>query len=85
MVHKNYIEPTHGYAHCTLTLCKHHHHHFSIAENEKKIVNLHLWMVVGNRFHSLIGHWLVKECCILLLSVTKEHSSRTCIGIRAGH
>ena len=32
-----------GIAHCTLTLCE-HHHHFSIAENESKIVDLHLWM-----------------------------------------
>jgi len=51
IVHNNSIGPTHGIAHCTLTLYK-HHHHFSIVENEKKIVNLHLRMVVGSRFHS---------------------------------
>ena len=48
--------------HCTLTLCK-HHHHFSIAENEKKIDDLHLWMVIGSRFHPQIGHWLAEGCC----------------------
>jgi len=49
-------------AHCTLTLCK-HHHHFSIAEIEKNIVDLHLWMIVDSRFHPQIGHWLAEGCC----------------------
>ena len=51
-----------GIARCTLTLCK-HHHHFSIVENEKKIVDMHLWKVIGSRFHPQTVHWLVEGCC----------------------
>ena len=62
MVHNNSIRLTHEFVHCTLTLCK-HHHHFSIAEIEKNIVDLHLWMIVDSRFHPQIGHWLAEGCC----------------------
>ena len=60
-------------AHCILTLCK-HHHHFSITENEKKIANLHLWMVVSSKFHSQIGHWLAEECCEFYCSVYQKNN-----------
>jgi len=60
-------------AHYTLTLCK-HHHHFLIAENEKKIVDLHLWMVIGSRFHPQIGHWLVKGSCEFYCSVSQKNN-----------
>ena len=66
---------------CMLTLCK-HYHHFSITENEKNISNMHLWMVADSRFHPQIGHWLAEGCCAFYSSVSKEHSSGTCIGIK---
>ena len=54
-----------GIAHWTLTMCK-YHYHFLIAENEKKIVDLHLWMTVDSKFHVQIGHWLAEKCVIVL-------------------
>ena len=73
MVHNNSIGPTSGYCLLHINLCE-HHHHFSTTKNEIKIVDLHLWTIVGSRFHPQIGHWLVKGCCEFYGSVSQKNT-----------